>query len=63
MIDDIKADAAMRMAKSVESLAENLTKVRTGRAHPNMLDHLSTFQYRSGGCQNTDCSTLGRGFS
>ncbi len=41
MIDDIKADAAMRMAKSVESLAENLTKVRTGRAHPNMLDHLT----------------------
>ena len=32
MIDDIKKDAASRMAKSVESLGENLAKVRTGRA-------------------------------
>ena len=45
MIDDIKADAASRMAKSVEALAENLTKVRTGRAHPSMLDHVSVSYY------------------
>jgi ribosome recycling factor len=45
MIDDIKADAAGRMAKSVEALAENLTKVRTGRAHPSMLDHVVVSYY------------------
>lgn len=45
MIDDIKADAAGRMAKSVEALADNLTKVRTGRAHPSMLDHVSVSYY------------------
>ena len=41
MIDDIKKDAAGRMAKSVEALQENLAKVRTGRAHPSLLDHLT----------------------
>jgi len=45
MIDDIKADAAARMAKSVEALGENLTKVRTGRAHPSMLDHVVVSYY------------------
>jgi ribosome recycling factor len=45
MIDDIKADAASRMAKSVEALGENLTKVRTGRAHPSMLDHVVVSYY------------------
>jgi len=45
MIDDIKADAASRMAKSVEALGENLTKVRTGRAHPSMLDHVMVSYY------------------
>jgi ribosome recycling factor len=45
MIDDIKKDAASRMAKSVESLSENLAKVRTGRAHPSLLDHLTVSYY------------------
>lgn len=47
MIDDIKKDAAGRMAKSVESLGENLAKVRTGRAHPSLLDHLTVSYYGS----------------
>lgn len=47
MIDDIKQDASMRMAKSVESLADNLAKVRTGRAHPSLLDHLMVNYYGS----------------
>lgn len=47
MIDDIKKDAASRMAKSVESLQENLAKVRTGRAHPSLLDHLTVSYYGS----------------
>ncbi|HHI76560.1 MAG TPA: ribosome recycling factor [Gammaproteobacteria bacterium] len=45
MIDDIKKDAASRMAKSVEALAENLAKIRTGRAHPSMLDHITVSYY------------------
>jgi ribosome recycling factor len=45
MIDDIKKDAASRMAKSVEALGENLSKVRTGRAHPSMLDHVTVKYY------------------
>jgi ribosome recycling factor len=45
MIDDIKEDAASRMAKSVDALGENLAKVRTGRAHPSMLDHVVVSYY------------------
>lgn len=45
MIDDIKEDASGRMAKSVDALGENLTKVRTGRAHPSMLDHVVVSYY------------------
>lgn len=47
MIDDIKKDAASRMGKSVESLSENLAKVRTGRAHASLLDHLTVSYYGS----------------
>ena len=47
MIEDIKKDAASRMHKSVESLSENLAKVRTGRAHPSLLDHLTVSYYGS----------------
>ncbi len=45
MIDDIKQDAAKRMSKSVEALADNLAKLRTGRAHPSLLDHLTVNYY------------------
>lgn len=45
MIDDIKTDAATRMAKSVEALSEGLAKLRTGRAHPSLLDHLTVNYY------------------
>lgn len=47
MIDDIQKDAASRMGKSVESLGENLAKVRTGRAHASLLDHLTVSYYGS----------------
>lgn len=40
MIDEIKTDADSRMAKSVESLKHDLAKLRTGRAHPSLLDHI-----------------------
>ena len=45
MLDDIKKDAAQRMAKSVEALEHELAKVRTGRAHPSLLDHISVSYY------------------
>jgi len=47
MINDIKKDAESRMAKSVESLGDNLAKVRTGRAHASLLDHLTVSYYGS----------------
>jgi ribosome recycling factor len=45
MIDDIKKDSTDRMTKSVESLKQELTKLRTGRAHASLLDHLTVSYY------------------
>lgn len=47
MIDELKKDAADRMAKSVESLKKALGKIRTGRAHPSLLDHVMVDYYGS----------------
>ena len=47
MIDDIKKDAATRMAKTVEALGHELAKIRTGRAHPSLLDHVMVSYYGS----------------
>ncbi len=47
MIEDIKKDTADRMAKSVEALTHELAKIRTGRAHPSLLDHLTVSYYGS----------------
>lgn len=45
MIDEIIEDAKTRMGKSVESLRTELTKIRTGRAHPSLLDHINVDYY------------------
>ncbi|RTZ75802.1 MAG: ribosome recycling factor [Gammaproteobacteria bacterium] len=45
MIDDIKKDAAERMDKTVRALHDSLSKIRTGRAHPSLLDHLTVSYY------------------
>ncbi|WP_162063350.1 ribosome recycling factor [Vibrio taketomensis] len=45
MINEIKKDAQERMEKSVEALRNNLSKVRTGRAHPSLLSGLSVEYY------------------
>ncbi|WGV99667.1 ribosome recycling factor [Vibrio sp. YMD68] len=45
MINEIKTDAQERMEKSVEALKNNLTKIRTGRAHPSLLAGLSVEYY------------------
>lgn len=47
MLDEIKKDAAGRMAKSVASLQQDLTKIRTGRAHTSLLDHITVEYYGS----------------
>ncbi len=47
MLNDIKKDTQARMAKSVEALRHSLTKVRTGRASPSLVDHLKINYYGS----------------
>lgn len=47
MLEEIKKDAAERMAKSVEALRMELTKIRTGRAHTSLLDHITVEYYGS----------------
>lgn len=47
MINDIRDDAKTRMGKSVESLKHELAKLRTGRAHPSLLDHIMVDYYGS----------------
>jgi len=47
MINDINKDAESRMGKSVEALKTELTKLRTGRAHTSLLDHVMVEYYGS----------------
>lgn len=47
MIRDIIKDADARMQKSVEALKVELTKLRTGRAHTSLLDHITVDYYGS----------------
>jgi ribosome recycling factor len=47
VLDEIKKDAASRMAKSVAALQQELTKIRTGRAHTSLLDHIAVEYYGS----------------
>jgi ribosome recycling factor len=47
MISDVKKTAEQKMAKSVETLKADLGKVRTGRAHTGLLDHIHVDYYGS----------------
>ncbi len=47
MIEDIKKEAKARMRKTIESLGQDLAKIRTGRAHPSLLDHVLVDYYGS----------------
>lgn len=47
MLDELKKDAESRMKKSIESFKGELTKIRTGRAHPSLLEHLTVEYYGS----------------
>ncbi len=45
MIEDVKSEAKERMEKSVEALVHNFNKIRTGRAHPSILDSVKVEYY------------------
>jgi ribosome recycling factor len=47
VLDEIKKDAGSRMSKSVASLQMEMTKIRTGRAHTSLLDHITVEYYGS----------------
>ncbi len=47
MINDIIKEATLRMKKCTQSFESNLSKLRTGRAHPSLLEHLKVDYYGS----------------
>lgn len=47
MLQEIKNDTRTRMGKSLDSLATELAKIRTGRAHPSLLEHVQVEYYGS----------------
>ncbi len=47
MINDVRDDALVRMNKSIEAFKVELTKIRTGRAHTSLLDHVTVDFYGS----------------
>ncbi len=47
MIEEIKKNAETKMQKSLEALKNDLAKIRTGRAHTGLLDHVMVEYYGS----------------
>jgi len=47
MINEIKKDAQARMTKTLEALGHAFAKIRTGRAHPSILDSVMVSYYGS----------------
>jgi ribosome recycling factor len=47
MVNDIKKNAELKMQKSLEALKSDLSKIRTGRAHTGLLDHVMVEYYGS----------------
>jgi ribosome recycling factor len=47
MLEDVKKSAELKMHKTIESLKNDLAKVRTGRAHTGLLDHVMVEYYGS----------------
>ncbi len=47
MLDDLKKDATVRMAKCVQTLKDQLKKMRTGRAHTSLIEHIKVDYYGS----------------
>ena len=46
-VSELKQNADQKMQKSIESLKNDLSKVRTGRAHPSLLDQVHVDYYGS----------------
>jgi ribosome recycling factor len=47
MVEDMLKHAQARMQKSIQALTQDLAKIRTGRAHPSLLDHVMVPYYGS----------------
>jgi ribosome recycling factor len=47
VINDVKTEASERMGKSMEALSHNFNKIRSGRAHPSLLEGLKVEYYGS----------------
>jgi ribosome recycling factor len=47
MLEDIKKDAQVRMSKCVATFQADMKKLRTGRAHPSLIEHLKVDYYGS----------------
>ncbi|PPC82409.1 MAG: ribosome recycling factor [Methylotenera sp.] len=47
MLEEVKKNAELKMQKSLEALKNDLAKVRTGRAHVGLLDHVMVEYYGS----------------
>lgn len=47
VINDIKQDAQTRMGKCIDAFKTHITKIRTGRAHPSLLDGIQVEYYGS----------------
>jgi ribosome recycling factor len=47
MLEDLKKDAVTRMGKCVATFQADLKKLRTGRAHPSLVEHLKVDYYGS----------------
>ncbi|HXR18776.1 MAG TPA: ribosome recycling factor [Steroidobacteraceae bacterium] len=45
MLEDLKKDATTRMQKCVQAFQADLKKLRTGRAHPSLIEHLKVDYY------------------
>ena len=45
MLDELKKDATQRMAKCVQQFQADLKKLRTGRAHPSLVENLKVDYY------------------
>ena len=45
MLEDVKKDATVRMQKCVAAFKEQLKKMRTGRAHTSLIEHIKVDYY------------------
>jgi ribosome recycling factor len=45
MLEDLKKDARERMTKCVQNFQSDMKKLRTGRAHPSLIEHLKVDYY------------------